>query len=184
MPAPLLHHVQGHNPVQGQSFASNDLRGPAFKTAFLAAAISFLFSWNAVAQVPAARCVLAPDEQAVHRLLLKHFQIFEGTVKVMPYNGEARPDRYGPDIAPAVIDFNTRNRGACPVADGALADLSLIVSSHRTRLSRVGFDTAATTAFAEITMIGDPEIGASHFVVLKKDGERWTVTEDRRYRIF
>lgn len=120
----------------------------------------------------------------MHETLLAHFQVFEGNVEIRPLGRALPADRPESVVASAVADFNARNGKACPALDGPVAGLRLIVGSLKTRLSRVGFDPAGTTAFAEVTMIGDPETGSGHFVVLRKDGRDWKVIEDRVYRMF
>lgn len=139
---------------------------------------------GAAAQAPSGACRPAPEEQLVHGLLLKHFMVVEGSVEVRPFAEAQTIQREDPRVGQAVADFNGRNAGSCPSVDGPVPGLSLLASSHKTRLSRVGFDAAGTTAFAEITMIGGPETGSSHFVVLRKEGKGWKVAEDRLYRIF
>jgi len=143
-----------------------------------------LLASGAAAQVPADVCQSVADERPVHDALLAYFQIMEGTVEVRPLGRPLAADKYDPTVAPAVADFNARNAFPCPAIDGPVEGLQLIATPHRTRLSRVGFDAAAATAFAEITMIGGPETGSGHFVVLKNDGQAWKVIEDRIYRIF
>ncbi len=142
-----------------------------------------LASW-AAAQMPADACQSVADERAVHDALLAYFQVMEGTVKVRPLGRSLAADKYDPAVAPAVADFNARNAFPCPAIDGPVAGLRLIAAPHRPQLSRAGFDAARTMAFAEITMIGGPETGSSHFIVLKNDGQAWKVIEDRIYRIF
>ena len=146
--------------------------------------VGLVLAGAAFAQSPTDPCRPVADERPVHETLLTHFQVFEGSVKLAAYERPVPAGSYGPTIAPAVVDFNARNASACAAANGAMTDIPLIEGPHRTRLSRVGFDVDATMAFAEITMIGGPEIGSSHFVVLKRDGPRWIVIEEQLYRIF
>lgn len=139
---------------------------------------------GAAAQAPDPVCQPSPGERPVHLALLTHFQVVEGTVEVRPLGGARPAEGLDPAVGQAVTDFNERNAGPCPSVDGPVPGLSLLAGSHKTRLSRVGFDAAGTTAFAEITMIGGPETGSSHFVVLRKEEKGWEVAEDRLYRIF
>ena len=143
-----------------------------------------LVASGAAAQMPTDACQSVADERQVQNALLAYFQVMEGTVEVRPLDRLIAADKYAPTVAPAVADFNTRNAGPCSAVDGPVTGLRLIAGTLKTRLSRVGFDATATTAFAEITMIGGPETGSSHFAVLKKDGKIWTVVEDSIYRIF
>lgn len=152
---------------------------------FVRVLIACLFvAGGASAQAPDAACRPSPGEKPVHEALLTHFQVVEGTVDVRPFDRIQPAEREEPAVGEAVADFNARNARLCPATDGPVPGLSLIAGPHRTRLSRVGFDGAGTTAFAEITMIGGPEIGSGHFVVLKRKGPTWTVIEDRIYRMF
>jgi hypothetical protein len=150
---------------------------------FLWIVFAFLAS-TAAAQRAADQCGLGADERTVLEAVLRHFQVMDGSVEVRPFERALPAERYTPEAAAAVGDFNTRNAGPCPAADGPLTGLSLIVGPLKTRLSRVGFDAASATAFAEITMIGGPEIGSSHFVLLNRGGGGWKVIEDRLYRMF
>lgn len=143
-----------------------------------------LVASGAAGQTPPDACRSVADERPVQDALLAYFQVMEGTVEVRSLDRRLAADTYAPTVAPAVADFNTRNAGPCPAIDGPVAGLQLFPGTLKTRLSRVGFDATATTAFAEITMIGDPETGSSHFVVLKKDRQTWTVVEEYAYRIF
>lgn len=138
----------------------------------------------AAAQEAGDPCSTGSDERAVHEALLAHFQVMEGTIKVAPLGRSLPTDGYDAAVAPAVADFNRRNAGPCPAIDGPFTGAPLFEGPQRTRLSRVGFDAGAATAFAEITMIGGPEFGSSHYVVLKRQGHGWAVSEELLYRMF
>lgn len=150
----------------------------------LALAAGMVLSFEASVQGLAGSCLPPADERTIHEVLLAHFHVNEGTVEVRHLTSPMSAERTDPAVAAAIADFNQRNGMACPAMEGPLTGLSLLAGSHRTRLSRVGFDVAGTTAVAEITMIGDPETGSGHFAVLKRDGAAWKVIEDRLYRMF
>lgn len=150
----------------------------------LALMLTFLLSAPAIAQTVSDPCLPGPETRSVFDEILKHFLVMEGTVDVRPFERAVPAERYGADVAPAAADFNVRNAASCPNGDAPLTGLRLLAGPQKTRLSRVGFDALAMTAFAEITMIGGPEIGSSHYVILKKAGGTWKVVEERQYRIF
>jgi|GEM_PF-7117217 hypothetical protein len=154
------------------------------KRTFLGSLIWLAMSLSAVGQVPSTTCRPDADERRIFEVLIRHFQVMAGTVEIRPYDKPLATERYSPDVAAIIADFNHRNVTPCPGTDGPLAGIRLLAGSQNTQISRAGFDVPRTRAFIEITLIGGPEIGSGHYVILKKDAADWQVAEERQYRMF